>query len=127
MEFLTKPDDTLPLVVNMVMGECTVGKCVSFAKDVNIVAGIVKRQNRIAHVDCGSDMICNKIPKPDGYPKHNVATVYIHKTGVYGFTGDMTQQALLDYLSADKFKEEKALEPDMELYLEGILELNMPW
>ena len=33
---------------------------------------------------------------------------------------------MLEYLSADKFKEEKALEPDMEKYLEHVLELSLP-
>ena len=42
-EILEKPKETLPLFIVMLMGECTVGKCPTFMKDVHLVADIVKR------------------------------------------------------------------------------------
>jgi len=53
--FLDKPDDTKPLIINMVFGECTVGICAKYAKDIHLLAGIIKGQNRVAHVACNNE------------------------------------------------------------------------
>lgn len=41
-EFYEKPKDTLPLMVNLVTGECTEGDCPAFYKTLNLAADIVK-------------------------------------------------------------------------------------
>ena len=54
-DFYTNPDKAKPLLVTKIMGECTVGVCNRFSKDLSIVANIVKNQFRVAHVDCGQE------------------------------------------------------------------------
>lgn len=86
-ELLEKPKDTLPIFINMMMGECTVGQCSKFMKDLHIVADIVKRQNRVAIIDCGSrDSICHKIPKPQA--RSSTAAIYMRGGKIYEFEGN---------------------------------------
>ena len=58
-EFIDNPKDTKPLLITIVVGECTVGQCVKFSKDIYKLAAIVKKQNRVAHVACmNEDKLC---------------------------------------------------------------------
>ena len=54
MEYWEKPDTTA-LFVNLITGECTLGKCVRYIKEVNQVSKIVKKQTRVALIDCSQD------------------------------------------------------------------------
>jgi len=126
LEFLNKPKDTKPLLLTLVMGECTVGGCVNFSKDLHKLAGIVKAQNRVAHVACSNDgEICRKVPKPKA--RNGLATLYITKEAIYGFNGDQTMDAVLKFLSADNFMNDEVLEPEFKLYAESALGLTMPF
>ncbi len=42
-EILEKPKEALPIFIVMMMGECTVGACPKFMKDIHLVAEIAKR------------------------------------------------------------------------------------
>ena len=125
-EFWDDPDKAKPILVNMVMGECTVGGCVKFSKDIHRVAKIVKGQNRVAHVACNSEPeVCSKFPHP--HTRNGVSTVYVTKDGVYPFSAEQTEKDLLEYLSENNHKKEEPAEADMRRYLEHQLGLHTPF
>ena len=125
IEFIDKPETTLPLVINLVLGECTTGDCVRYAKEVHQFAKIVKTQNRVAHVDCrGEDRVCANVPKPK--TRNNCATIYVTKDAIYGYDGDQTKEGLLNWMSAENFKESEHLEDPLQQYVERATGLSMP-
>ena len=108
------------------MGECTVGQCPKFMKDIHIVADIAKKQNRFSVVDCGSkDNICNRIPSPE--VRSSIGAIYFRGGKIYEFDGNMTQEGLLDFLSADNYKESTVLEEDFEEFVYDALGKNLDW
>ena len=115
MDFLEKPKDTKPLIVNMVTGECTVGGCPFYAKEINLFAGIVKGQFRVAHVACNEDSeVCMNMPKPE--PKNNSATILVTSQAIYSYEGNQTKEGLLEFLSAENFMTSKVLEEPFDDY-----------
>ena len=54
MEYWEKPE-TQAIFINLIIGECTLGACVKYIKEVNQVSKIVKKQTRVALVDCSQD------------------------------------------------------------------------
>ena len=63
-EFYETPDTALPLLVNMLVGECTKGVCPEYYRDSNQVAKIVKKQNRVTTIDCAHQgKVCAALPK----------------------------------------------------------------
>ena len=125
LEFVEKADTVKPLLINLVQGECTTGACVRFSKEYHQLAKIVKNQNRVAHVDCrGEDVVCRNVPKPK--IRNSCSTIYMTKDAVYGYDGNQTKEALLDWLSADKFKDSEVLEEGMQQYAERATGMRMP-
>jgi len=43
MPYLEKPKDQKPFILALITGECTVGKCVHWAKIINQVSDIIER------------------------------------------------------------------------------------
>ena len=67
----------------------------------------------MARVECGAEYkVCERVPKPEGH--NGVALIYMTKDGIYGYHGEFTQQAFLNWLSADNYKEDPPLEEDMD-------------
>ena len=88
-EFYEKPKDTLPLMVNLVTGECTEGECPAFYKILNLASDIVKLQNRIAIVSCNGDReVCDILPKYK--PINNIVSLYIRDNKIFGYDGEQT-------------------------------------
>ena len=128
-EFAEKPEkDVKPLLVCMIYGECTYGPCVEFQKDINIVSSIVKAQNRITVIDCGStDEVCRMIPKPEREPLNKIAISYIRDSKIYEFAGAETQEGLLDYMSVENWQKAKVLEPDIKNYSAMLTGVKITW
>ena len=125
-ELLEKPKEALPVFVTMMMGECTVGQCPKFMKDIHIVADIVKKQNRVSVIDCGSkDNVCNRLPKPE--VRSSIGGIYMRDGKIYAFEGNMTQNGLLDFMSADNYKESTILEDDFEEFVYNTLGKNLDY
>ena len=73
-------------MVQLVNGECTFGRCVEILKTLDIVAGIVKNQNRILVQDCGNDEICRLMPKPEKI-RNNIMGIYFRDGKIYEYEG----------------------------------------
>ena len=126
-ELLEKPKETLPIFIAMMMGECTVGQCPKYMKDIHLVAEIVKRQARVAVVDCGGqDAICHRLPKPEE-TKNSIGSIYLRSDKIYAYEGNQTKQGLLDFLSADNYKESTILEEDYEEYVYNVLDKHLSY
>ena len=124
LDLLNKPKETLPLFINMLMGECTLGECPGWSRDLHKVARIAQRQNRIATVDCGNDgHVCASVPKPE--VRNNAAAIYIRDGKIYGFDGAQNQAGLLEYFSSDNWKNSEVLEGDFQDYAERALGFKM--
>ena len=118
-EFYEKPKDTLPLMVNLVVGECTEGECPEFYKVLNLASDIVKLQNRIAIVSCGGDRdVCDILPKYK--PINNIVSLYIRDNKIFGYEGEQTQDGILDLMSADAWLEQEELVGDFNKYFEEV-------
>ena len=118
-EFYEKPKDTLPLMVNLVTGECTEGECPEFYKTLNLAADIVKLQNRIAIVSCNGDReVCDILPKYK--PINNIVSLYIRDNKIFGYEGAQTQEGVLELMSADAWLEQEEIIPDFTKYFEDV-------
>ena len=85
-ELYEKPKDSLPIFINLVTGECTLGECPEFYKTLNMIADIVKLQNRISIVSCNGDReVCDILPKFQ--PVNNIVSMYIKDNKIWGFEG----------------------------------------
>ena len=126
LEFLDTPDKVLPLMVHMVTGECTVGACVEFSKVINIVAGITKRQNRIAHISCGMvGKVCHDLPNHEAV--NGIMSIYMRNGKVYEFDGNQTKEGLLDFLSADNWMDAPVIEGNLDGYIQNVLDFDIGW
>lgn len=118
-ELYETPKDALPIFINLVTGECTVGKCPEFYKTLNQVADIVKLQNRISVVSCNGDReVCDTLPKFK--PTNDMVSMYIKDNKIWGFVGEQTQEGVLDFLSADAWLEGEELCDDFSKFYEEI-------
>ena len=58
-----KKKDSVPIFIALIVGECSVGHCARFTRDLHLVSRKIKNQNRVAIVDCANnDLICRNLP-----------------------------------------------------------------
>ena len=55
-------DGMAPMLITMIVGQCTAGICTSFTKSMR-TAAIKLKEHRIAIVDCANTNVCNMIPQ----------------------------------------------------------------
>ena len=117
-DFYVDPDNTLPLFINMLVGECTTGVCPVYYKDSNIVAGITKKQNRIATIDCAhTGKVCSALPRFKEV--NSMMSLYIKGKTIYGFEGEQSKDGLLDFLSDNNWVD-AVVESDYDFFFETI-------
>ena len=89
MPYIQNAKDTLPALLIGIQSECTVGKCARFNRDLNKVADIVKRQNKLMIVNCGEDQsVCQRIPFAG--PKNGIAITYLRDKKFYEYQGEQS-------------------------------------
>ena len=79
---------TKPLLITLIVGECTAGFCTSFTKDLMVASNKLKKHHA-SIVDCADEPdLCRLIPQ--GESKYSLVTVLIADGRTYEYKGAYT-------------------------------------
>lgn len=76
-------DTSQPLLINLILGDCSQIHCRRVMEENNELAKVVKAQNRVAMVDCANEkQLCSIMPK-GLKKKNNFVTFYINDNKMF--------------------------------------------